>query len=320
MMDAIQKKLKPPSPWLHRVAVVLACSVFALIWVRGLAANFNTGMIFTGSSEPTGWNLWVERADLLLGAWVGLVTIGLVGCVWMCESRRWIRLIALGAFVLALLQGYLGWGRLLLDHRLIAMLHDWCVQAFFSMAVALAMATAPSWYARPTGDLKALNPAITSRFSRWILFTCLLVALQILLGAWLRNIAWYDSVWLLRAVLWMHLVVAAAIFVHALLLLVTAGRGGAGMKAFRRQAGWLTLMVSVQIGLGCGTWVVNYSWPGWMGRFQFAAQHIIAEGSTSQSLTTTTHVSVGTLVLAVTIQTAMCWFRLQQVQGKQRKQ
>ena len=190
------------------------------------------------------------------------------------------------------------------------MVTTWFTLAFFGLAVALAVVTSQWWHGRPAGDLEAIDPKIASGFTRWLIFTCSLVALQVLLGAWLRNSAWYDSVGLFRTVLWIHLFIAAAIFVHALMLLVTAGRGGAGLFALRRQAVWLVLLVCLQIGFGCGTWILNYSWPGWMGRFQFAARHITVEGSMSQSLTTTTHVAVGSLVLAISIQTAMRWFRI----------
>ncbi len=54
------------------------------------------------------WDLLVEHGHRLLRALVGVVTIGLVGTIIMCESRRWMRPIAVGTLLLVILQVSLG--------------------------------------------------------------------------------------------------------------------------------------------------------------------------------------------------------------------
>ena len=256
------------------------------------------------------WDLLIEHGHRLLGALAGLVTIGLVWSVFVCESRRWMRPVALGTLLLVILQGSLGGARVLLDERQLAMLHGCVAHAFFSLAVALAVVTSRWWRGHPTGVLERLDPPIARRITRLTIFTCALASLQILLGAWLRHIAWYDTAGMFRTVLWMHLFTSAAIAIHAILLWNATVQGGDGLSVLKRSTQGLVLLVCIQIGLGCATWVLNYSWPGPMGRFLFAARHVPVRGSMSQSLTTTAHVAVGSLILALSIQTAVRWFRI----------
>jgi hypothetical protein len=71
------------------------------------------------------------------------------------------------------------------------------------------------------------------------------------------------------------------------------------------DAAWPTILVSLlvfgQLALGIGTYVVKYSWPAWLGDYQFAAAHVVQEKSLVQALVTTAHVANGSLILFVAV-------------------
>ena len=59
MSDAVHNPHAPFSPWPHRVAVLLVCVVFPLIWLGGLVTSSDAGMavpdwesVDTGEHQP----------------------------------------------------------------------------------------------------------------------------------------------------------------------------------------------------------------------------------------------------------------------------
>src|SRR5207244_11806500 len=69
------------------------------------------------------WDLFIEHGHRLLGAAAGIVSIALVAAVWLTDRRRWLVCASLGALLLVIAQGLLGGARVLLDARLVAMIH-----------------------------------------------------------------------------------------------------------------------------------------------------------------------------------------------------
>jgi heme a synthase len=77
---------------------------------------------------------------------IGVLTLGLLVWVWRAESRRWIRWLSLGAFLLVVLQGAMGGLAVLTGlPKSVSILHACAAQLFFGLAVALAAFTSPSW-------------------------------------------------------------------------------------------------------------------------------------------------------------------------------
>jgi len=61
----------------------------------------------------------------------------------------------------------------------------------------------------------------------------------------------------------------------------------------------LALLVIAQIGLGSSVWVLKYGWPfGLSETWQVAGTTVVARGFT-QSMITTGHVAMGSLILAL---------------------
>ena len=88
---------RSPSPWPHRWAVALACATFPLVWVGGLVTTTDAGMAVPDWPNTYGynlflypwqtwlagpWDIFVEHGHRLLGATVGMMTIGLLAVLW----------------------------------------------------------------------------------------------------------------------------------------------------------------------------------------------------------------------------------------------
>src|SRR5262245_42565597 len=140
------------SPWPHRLAVALALVTFPLIWVGGLVTTYDAGMAVPDWPGTYGYNLWlypwqswlaapwdlfIEHGHRLLGSAAGLISIALVAVVLLFDRHRWLVLAALGALALVIFQGALGGARVLLDERLVAMLHGCVGPLFFAYVGAL---------------------------------------------------------------------------------------------------------------------------------------------------------------------------------------
>ncbi|MEX2026104.1 MAG: COX15/CtaA family protein, partial [Pirellulaceae bacterium] len=152
------------SPWPFRLAVALALATFPLIWVGGLVTTTDAGMAVPDWPGTYGynlflypwqtwlwgpWDLFIEHGHRLLGAAVGLIAIALVATVWLRDSRTWLKYAALGALALVIFQGVLGGVRVLLDQRLVAMIHGCVAPLFFAYAASLVVFTSRRWREAP---------------------------------------------------------------------------------------------------------------------------------------------------------------------------
>jgi cytochrome c oxidase assembly protein subunit 15 len=231
----------------------------------------------------------------LLGAAAGLVAIALVAVTWRTDSRRWLRMAALGALALVIFQGVLGGARVLLDARLVALLHGCVGPLFFAYLAALVVATSQWWQSVRSDSTKNAHLVRAA----WI--TVALAYGQLVLGAIVRHVPLAASPQVFRLALLLHLVVAAALVVQVMLVAVQAYREGARRSGLRASAIALPLLLLVQSGLGIGTYVAKYSWPAWLGDYQFAAAFVVHERSLGQALVTTAHVANGSLILFVSV-------------------
>lgn len=298
------------SRWPHRLAVLLVCATFPLIFVGGLVTTYNAGMAVPDWPSTYGynlflypwqnwvfgpWDLFVEHGHRLLGALVGMLTIAFVLSVFFCEKRRWVKGLSLVALAAVIAQGLLGGARVLLDQRTLAMIHGCFGPAFFALCVALAVFTSRRW--RASSGVTEFSAAY-SRFQRVSLFTLVLSYLQILLGAQLRHVAVDASPATFRTLVVFHVAVAVLLAGHVGVLVLLAFTGHAGDWAVVFSTLLLVGLLTLQVGLGVGTWMVNYAWPNWDDAFPFAAGFTIQAEGMLQTNVVTAHVAVGSLVLA----------------------
>jgi len=284
---------------------------FPLIWVGGLVTTYDAGMavpdwpgtygynlfaypLATWIAGP--WDLFIEHGHRLLGATAGLVAIALVGVTLVTDARRWLWLAAGGALALVIAQGALGGARVLFDERIVALIHGCVGPLFFAYLAGLVVATSNHWTAA-----KALYSPNGNRLLHTVWITVGLAYVQLVLGAVVRHIPLTASPQIFRLALVFHLVIAAVLAVQLILTARQAWLAGRQQPGLRTPGLLLPILLAAQVGLGLATYVAKYSWPAWMGDYQFAANYVIQEKSLVQSLITTAHVANGSLILFVSV-------------------
>lgn len=299
---------KRSSLWPNRFAWLIAAVTFPLIWVGGLVTTYDAGMavpdwpgtygynmfsypLSTWWSGP--WDLFIEHGHRLLGSLAGLLAIGLVVTSFRTKTPSWFRILAIAALLLVIGQGALGGIRVLAVDRFVAKVHGCVGPAFFAFAVGLAVASSKWW----RGEVGRPESGAKSGFSLSI--SCLLLAyLQLVLGANLRHIAVDADPMIFRTIVVLHVVFAFLVLFHAIGLAIRLRGNRAEYEAVGTPALFLVGIVSVQIMLGLGTWIVKYGFAGWLDDFAFASGYLIEPKSMMYSNTITAHVATGSLILA----------------------
>src|SRR5271155_3658063 len=142
---------------LHRFAVLCAGATFILIFVGGLVTS--TGSALAVPDWPLAFGHLIPKLEggvrfeyghRVAAATVSALTLVLAVWTWRAERRRWVRILALAAFALIIVQAILGGITVLLELPLaIAVAHAATAQAFFCVMVALAAVTNERWSAAP---------------------------------------------------------------------------------------------------------------------------------------------------------------------------
>ena len=240
----------------HRLALALCAATFVLILVGGLVTN--TGAALAVPDWPTtfGYNMFLfpwskmvggilyEHSHRLLGAAVGMLTVALGVTLWLSERRRWLRWLGVAALLAVALQGALGGLRVLLVANGIAIVHGSLAQAFFGLAVCLALFTSPGWAAAPVPSTDA------APLRRLALLTTGVAYVQIVFGAFLTHFgARLDG----------HLAGAAALAVLIPLLFVRVLRAAGDSPELVRPARALLGLLFLQLLLGVGAYAGRFT-------------------------------------------------------------
>lgn len=304
----------PKAPRIAAMALVGA--TFPLIWVGGLVTTYDAGMAVPDWPSTYGYNLflypwetWVsgpfdlfiEHGHRLLGAFVGLIAIGLMSFVWLSDGRSWMKVVSALALLAVVGQGVLGGLRVILDDRQLAMIHGCVGPAFFALAVSILAFTSRDWrISERVADLA--GPQV----QRLAVTTAVLAYLQLVLGAAIRHLPVNATPGYFRGVFLFHAVMAGVLAVHSVLLV----RAAWGRRKLSFRAVAMLVLISSQVVLGVGTWFVKYGWPTWLGEWDFSAGVVIQTNSLWQGLVTTAHVANGSLILAVAVSLATWSLRL----------
>jgi cytochrome c oxidase assembly protein subunit 15 len=326
------------SRWPHRWAVLLACATFPLLWVGGLVTTTDAGMAVPDWPSTYGynlflypwrtwlagpWDLFVEHGHRLLGAVVGMITIGLLIVLWRAEERRWLRGLGVAALALVIFQGVLGGMRVRLDERMLAMLHGTTGPLFFALAVAIAVLTSRRWRSLIDTGATGSNsdfatgahrpsqcPPGVEHIGRLAFVTFVLVYLQIVLGAVVRHVPVAAEPQTFALAVRFHLFLAAVLSLHLVLLVWLVLRRLWHVSPFRGLAFSLAGLLIVQLALGAGTWIVKFSIPTWAANWISTGSVAIQNGGWLQTHVITAHVAVGSLLLATSLALALYVHRL----------
>jgi cytochrome c oxidase assembly protein subunit 15 len=312
------------SPWPHRLAVALACATFPLVWVGGLVTTTGSGMAVPDWPNTYGynlflyplstwlagpWDIFVEHGHRLLGAAIGMLTIALLSVLWQTEDRDWMRWFGVAALGLVVFQGVLGGMRVIFNERTLAMLHGSTAPLFFAMTVAMAVFTSKRWLLGTT-DCAADNPADTGHIRQLAVVTWFLVYLQILLGAVLRHVPIVTEPATFALVVWFHLFMAGILMLHILVLVWAVLRQSGQWPLLRWLAIALVVLFFGQLSLGITTWLLKYSVPYWASEWVPSVPLTIVDNGWLQTHVVTTHVAVGSLLLATSLAIALYSLRL----------
>lgn len=311
------------SPWPHRVAVLLFCATFPLIWLGGLVTTYDAGMAVPDWPTTYGYNLFaypwktwlfgpfdllIEHGHRLLAATVGLVSIVLVALVYLLDGRRVARIGAITLFSLVLSQGLLGGARVVLDERTLALIHACFGMPTFAFAAGMMVLTSRYWH-RYSGKPRPLSSQ-HQRLLRVSIVTVGLVYLQVVLGALVRHVPIGASPFFFRVAVLFHVAVGLAVLAHVVMLMLRAFANCRSQKLILRPVVIIGMLVVVQISLGAATWVFKYGWPSPISDMDFAAGMTIQANSMAQAMVTTAHVALGASILAIGVVIAMRAWRV----------
>jgi heme a synthase len=310
------------SPWPHRLAMVLACATFPLVWVGGLVTTTDAGMAVPDWPNTYGynlflypwqtwlsgpWDLFIEHGHRLLASSVGMLTIGLLVLLLRTEQRRWVKGVGFAALGLVVFQGVLGGMRVLLDERTLAMLHGCTGPLFFALTVAMVVFTSRTWTS-VTSQRSVVSAAGPIR--RLAVVVAVLAYLQILLGAVLRHVPVDAQPAAFMLAVKAHLFLAAILALH----IVTICWFVQTRARHVRPLGWLSIALAgllvMQIALGAGTWAVKFAVPGWAAGWVWTQTAAVQEGGWLQTHIITAHVATGSLILGTAVALALYAQRL----------
>ncbi len=307
--------------WPHRMAVLLACATFPLLWVGGLVTTTQSGMAVPDWPTTYGynlflypwqtwlfgpWDLFIEHGHRLLGATVGLLAIATLVVLIRYERRRWVQGLGLVVLLAIIAQGTLGGLRVIENARMLAMIHGCFGPAVFSLIVALAVVTSDYWRHAPLAQATSAS----GRLQRLAMLTTGLAYFQLVLGAQLRHLPAMADPAQFRAALAFHLFFAAVLAFHVGLLLVRVWQHQRTEPLLLRPAALLSGLLVGQLILGGLVWIANYGWPAWAGEHWWTASHLTVAGGWLQTHVTTLHVATGSLILATALTTALRALRL----------
>jgi cytochrome c oxidase assembly protein subunit 15 len=299
----------------------LAIGTFPLIWMGGLVTTYGAGMAVPDWPNTYGynlflypleswlgvWDVFLEHSHRLIGATVGMITIGLALALWLGERRTWMRWMGLVALVGVCLQGTLGGLRVIGDDLLLAKVHGCTAPVFFGLAAALVAWTSPAWLQSPRREHAAAR-----RFWWPAVLLTVGIYLQIVLGAQLRHLPPYADVFWFKLWVWLHLIVAGLVLLGVIGAATFASRRLADQPKLAGRARLLLALFLVQLFLGVATWLTNYGWPAWFTTYIWPIEYTVVAESRLQALSTTAHVAVGSLCLIAALSLVLWSGRLLQ--------
>jgi heme a synthase len=231
----------------HRLALVTWMATLVLVVFGGLVTNTGSALAVPDWPTTFGHNMFLypwsamvggifyEHSHRLLGALVGLLTLGLAAVLWPVGGR--LRLAGLVALAIVIVQGVLGGLRVVLLQSGLAIVHGCLAQIFLALLAVLVLVTWPG-VAAPTAALERTTRTLA-------MTTAGLVYLQIVFGALLTHAGWLQ----------LHLTGALAVFVVAPMLTARLRRNGDPVAA--RVALGFTVLLVVQLALGAGSLIAR---------------------------------------------------------------
>jgi cytochrome c oxidase assembly protein subunit 15 len=191
MSERAEPRHGPKASAVHRFALFTAAATFALIFVGGLVTSTGSALAvpdwplsFGGLFPRMTGGVLYEHGHRMVAGLVTILTLMLTVWIVRREPRYGVRLMAVSALCLILVQALLGGLTVLFKLPLaIAVAHAACAQAFFCLMVALCVVTNPHW---TEGEARVVDRASLPLASLAALTTAVIYT-QILAGALMRH-------------------------------------------------------------------------------------------------------------------------------------
>lgn len=174
---------------MHRFAVFTAACTLVLVFAGGLVTSTGSGLsvpdwpLSYGSlNPPMVGGIVYEHSHRLIAGTVALMVTALMVWMWRREPRRWVRQLAVAAWLTVVAQALLGGLTvLLLLPTAVSVSHGGVAQVFFTLVCLLAVVTSPRWATARRGVQS--EPSV--RAVGVLAIGCVYV--QTLLGGWMRH-------------------------------------------------------------------------------------------------------------------------------------
>ncbi len=278
---------------LHRFAVFTAFCTFLLLIAGALVTSNQAGLsipdwpLAYGSAFPpmVGGIRW-EWSHRLAAGTVSILTVVLAGWIWIRESRQWVRILGVIAFLLIVAQALLGrfTVKTFLDPPVSAA-HATLAEIFFMTTIAIAVFTSSWW----TGDVTPLRDEESPKLRTLTTWTSAIILVQIVLGAAFRHKAFGIIP---------HLIGAVVVTVMVFWVVLSVAMRFRKVKALRTPARYLEILLGLQLILGgVAYWAVE------------SAKNAV-QPTSSYVIITVAHVAVGALTFAASVYLTLRCFRL----------
>ncbi|MGB8355469.1 MAG: COX15/CtaA family protein [Chthoniobacteraceae bacterium] len=264
---------------LHRFSMLVVGATLCLIFIGGLVTTKDAGMSVPDwpttfhysmfsypvakwvSTDAVESGVFYEHSHRLFASLVGMLTTALAIWIWIADSRRWMKMLGLAAFLLVAAQGVLGGLRVAMSSVTFAMLHGCTAQAFLCVLVFISAALSPWWNAAPAAgeNLRGI------RRTAWLLVT--VTYIQIVVGVIMRQLKaglaiptfprsglngeWIPPYWGTGVAFnFAHRVGAVFVTLAILALFIQVFVSARKEPVLFRPACWLVFLLLAQIGLG----------------------------------------------------------------------
>jgi cytochrome c oxidase assembly protein subunit 15 len=241
---------------------------------------------------------FIEHGHRLLGMLTGMLTIALLISLYLAEPRRWVRLFGVALLVGVILQGVLGGMRVVLDERVLALVHGCTGPLFFAATAAMVAVTSARW------QEGAARGVAAPRLLRLAILTAILAYLQLVVGAVVRHtplMLTETAAVTFQIAVYFHVILAVAVTLHVLLLAHKCFWG----RVSRALSVNLVLLIGVQLLLGVSTWMLKYGMPEWATGFIGETGHFNRASGTLSAAIVTAHGAVGSLIVALGVVLAL---------------
>ena len=187
--------------WLHVYSRLLAVATLLLIAAGGMVTSTGAGLSVPDWPSSYGYfmfafplssmvgGIFYEHGHRLIASIVGVMTIGLVVCLWLYDPRKWMHWVGVAALATVILQGVMGGITVLYFLPTpVSISHAGIAQIFFCLTVCLALFTSPGWH-RTHGEAKHndLSPEADHIINTLATGLPILIYVQILIGATMRH-------------------------------------------------------------------------------------------------------------------------------------